>query len=293
NEDDGCLWQQSVSSLSYNNWTLSYVSRFHAEYRFPHDLAEGFYYASNDVSLEDEYHTVSTIQAKDYRGYGWEISRQFYFDNNLSLTPKVTWLLIDRIIWGTVKGDIRYTTPEEWGGRLDIEYGYTKDPVLRRPLERPYYGDLYAFGIQADWSYQNYSINYRGENLLAQIYWKDLPYTYAIADTDAAFLIDGYEYYDEADITPSSLHWIIQSYQLSAKNRVHLDTFVSGIQTTFNIGYSRELSTSTVSLAYNPIWHAYSLGFNHKYIAIKVTSDSINTSTSRTLSALFRLNYTF
>lgn len=292
-EDDGFLWQQSSANLFFGPWRVSYLNRFHAEYRFPYQLAEGFYYATNDITPDNEYSRYSRIEARDYRGKGWEVSHAFELTPQLTLTPKISWLLLDRILWGSVEGDVRYGSPDDWGGRLDIDYGYTEDKILRRTLEQEHYGDLYALGLEASFRKGRYTAYYRGENLLGVIDWQGIPYTDARLDTEGNYLLDGYEYYDTVNLTPSAIHWLTQRWQFHGGHQASLELLLTEIQTSAAIKYSRILDNFQLSAGYHPQWRAASLGINSRYAGLEILSDSLDPDSSRSLTISAHITASF
>lgn len=284
-EDDGFLWQQILSSVRIENTQVSYVDRRHAEYRFPHQLAKGFYYATNDISLPSVYKQKATVKAQDYRGYGWQLDHSFSTSKNLTITPTITWLKVNRSTWGRIKGDVFYQNPDEQGGRLEVDYGYTEDKVLKRPLAQNYYGDLYALGLALEWQKGVYDVYYRGENLLAELHWQNLPYTDAIVDTSARFLLDGFEFHKKKRERPRDIHWLNQSYQISPNWTLIVNSMLTSLFITHDIGARWHLSHTDIDLSYNPFWKSVTTAVSHKNIGIRLTSDNINIGESRTLVA--------
>lgn len=292
-EDDGFLWQQMLSSVSYNEMKLSYVSRIHAEYRFPHQLAKGFYYATNDISLHSTYEEHALIEARDYGGYGWEVQYKFKPIESLSIIPKATWLSVNRTIWGNIDGNVSYKNPDEWSGRLEVDYGYTDDKILKRSLQQKYYGDFYGIGLSMEWLTGNYNLKYRGENLWAEIQWVRLPYTDAIIDTSANFILDGYEFYKKKDEHPSDVHWLNQSYQLSPTYQLIINSMATELFIAHDIGARRTGQSIDIEITFNPVWKSISTAIIHRNVGIRLETENIDTTESRILSASTYLSLNF
>lgn len=292
-EDDGFLWQQILSSVRIGQTQLSYVDRRHAEYRFPHQLARGFYYEANDISLPSTYRQKATINAEDYQGYGWQLGHTFNALSTLTITPTVTWLKVNQTTWGSIKGDIFYKNPDEQGGRIEVDYGYNEDKVLKRPITGNYYGDLYALGLAFAWHKEEYAIRYRGENLWAEIHWKDLPYTEATVDTDGFFLLDGFEFYKDTRERPKAIHWLNQSYEIAPKWSLIVNTMLTSFFMTHDIGARWHLRYADIDLSYNPFWQSVTTAISHENIGIRLSTDNIDVSDSRFISASLFLALNF
>lgn len=293
NDDNGFLWHQVSSGFSIGSFSLAYISRFHGQYQIPSAIAKGFYYESNNIVLEEEYSAPADIKVKDYRGYGWQAGWTFRLADTLTLKPTITWLVLNRLIWGKMDGNLHYQQPGEWGGRIHIDYGYTEDKVFRRRLKDNYYGDLYGLGLQLNWQYQNYSLKYNGENLAGKIAWPGQPYSNGVFDTDGVYLLDITENFVDRNMKLPAVHWLHQQLTIGSHYDIMVDLFHNDLETTFNAGMGWHNQALQTALTYNPQWKSMSFHIQHQYAGFELSTGSLNLKESRTLGAALRLTFAF
>jgi len=295
-EDHGFLWHQERLSIQHHDFSLSYVKRHHAEYEFPNDVARGFYYQNNTITLDQRYSIQSYIQARHYQGEGLSLAHQWSDDSGQhqwSLEPALTWLKLHRLVWGKLSGDLFYQAPNDWGGDVTLDYGYTRDYVVRRPLDGHTYGNLWAADLTASYRFQRWQWNYQGHNLLARIQWNDLPYTEARFCTECAFLLKGREFFDERTFRAPAVHTLMHRFDLTEHWQLGLTQRVNRIFTTHQWQVHYRHQRSEWQLGYEPKQQSWHLGFQHPAFAVSVQSDSLNTGRSRRLGLNLGLNITF
>lgn len=210
--EDGFAWDQRQASVAYNGLQVSYVYRLHAQYRFPWQAAQGYYNYVQQVDLAEEYRFDTRIEVQQYQGEGPALAYRFE-GQRWYLIPQYNQLNIYKLYWGSLDGELYYRNPDDWGGDIQVDYGYTDDPVVRRQLDQRSYGTLYGLDLSAGWQQGQYRVDYRGYNLLARIDWPDMPYTRARVCTDCSFFIYGYEYFDDRVERPARVHQLYQAYQ--------------------------------------------------------------------------------
>lgn len=208
---DAVSFLENKVEAKSGNFQISILSRTYHEFLIGNDLARGFYYYNNGIELDQELRIDAALQAKSYSGDGIQLGYDFNVlsDKNysLSITPKLTALRLTDIIWGHFEGELFYSDTKNWGGTIDLDYHYTKDHVVRRPLRGEYIGQLYGFDLDVLWQSKYVDIFYQGTNVASRIYWDGIPTTTAQISTETAFLLFGYEYYEDVVLTAPALHY--------------------------------------------------------------------------------------
>ena len=248
---DAISFIQSEISARYKNFTLGYLVRKSHQFKIGSDLARGFYYYNNDITLAEQMQINAKMQSKVYAGKGLRLTHTFhlpyldthhrtdtrlhgqppynyvdthlkitpgnYVDTHLKITPGIVVLRLDEIIWGGFDGSLFYSSPDEddWGGTIDLDYGYTKDFIARRPLEGEHLGWLYGLDLDVEWSSPWLEARYSGINVFSRIYWKGMPRTTAKISTESAFYLIGPEYFDDAVLNAPALHYLEASTPLT------------------------------------------------------------------------------
>jgi len=218
---DAISFFETELSVRKNNVVLGYLRRVSHQFEIGNDLARGFYYYNNEIELDERMRINAAMDSKVYSGSGLRLGYRFEsffgpgFENYLSVTPSLTALRLDNIIWGDFEGSLFYSNTDDWGGTIDLDYGYTKDHIVRRPLSGEYLGWLYGLDLNVVWDSPWLEASYKGINVFSKIYWDGLPTTTAQFSTETAFLLYGYEYYDNVILNAPALHYLEASAPLS------------------------------------------------------------------------------
>lgn len=211
---DAISFIETELSVRTNNIVLGYLRRVSHQFKIGNDLARGFYYYNNDVELDQRMQINAAMDSKVYSGTGIRLGYQFQsffnsvLDDHLTVTPSLVALRLDDIIWGNFDGNLYYSNTDDWGGTIDLDYGYTKDHVVRRPLSGEYLGWLYGLDLNVNWNSPWLEASYIGVNVFSEIYWNGLPTTTAQFSTETAFLLYGYEYFDDVILDAPALHYL-------------------------------------------------------------------------------------
>ena len=305
------LIQNEISAKS-NHFLLGLLSRNYHQFSIGNDLARGFYYYNNDISLDDELRIDASMQARVYSGTGLRFGYEFLFTplpkTRLSFTPSIVALRLDNIIWGEFKGELFYLNADNWGGTIDLDYGYTKDHIVRRPLPGEYIGQLYGFDLDLNWQSPLLSLDYQGINLYSRIYWDGLPQTTAQVSTETAFLLFGYEYYEDVILHGPALHYAKASGPLSVIPGITSNSFdwltsarITPVKSFFYHGFqyhsSLEILDNTQVVKFG-LQHDFSsratrISFDMANISAVLASQTFDISKSQQLVLKFTFHYSF
>ena len=309
---DAISFFQHEISIKKNNFTLGLLSRSYHQFSIENDFARGFYYYNNEISLDEELRVEGSVSAKTYSGMGLRLAYDFLFnpfsETSLRLTPSIVALRLDDIIWGQFKGELFYSDTDNWGGTIDLEYGYTKDHIVRRPLKGESLGQLYGLDLESEWKSPWLDVIYQGINLFSRVYWDGLPKTKAQVSTETAFLLFGYEYFDDVILHAPALHYIQASGPLSNISVLSDTAFnwltsarVTPIKSFYYHGFQYPSSldifggTHTVKFGFQ---HDFStrttrLSLDHANISAVLASQTLDVSRSQQLVAKFTFHYRF
>ena len=284
---DAISFIQTEISANYNSFTLGYLERKSHQFSIGNDLAKGFYYYNNDIELANKLQINAKMKSKAYAGKGLRLAHTLplpymdthhnhnspsymdshpklhtssYMDSHLKITPSIVVLRLDEITWGGLDGDLYYSSPKEddWGGEIDLDYGYTKDHIARRPLEGEHLGWLYALDLDIDWVSPWFDVKYSGINVFSRIDWKDMPKTTAKISTESAFYLIGPEYFEDSVLNAPALHYLEASTPLSFADSA-LKAFL--VPDLYAISQNMHLFSST---QITPIRSFYYHGFQYR-----------------------------
>ena len=308
--DDAISFIENEIGLRKNNFLFGFVSRNYHQFSIGNDLARGFYYYNNNISLDNELRIDASLSARSYSGTGVRLGYEFKLfplqSVELSLTPSLVALRLDEVIWGRFEGELFYSNNKTggWGGTIDLDYHYTEDHVVRRPLTGEYLGQLYGLDFDIDLESEWLDLNYSGVNLFSRIYWDSLPTTTAQVSTETAFLLFGYEYFEDVVLNAPALHFVQASgpFPISPNGQVNwlttarispIKSFyyhglqfeasdVLGFPTSIRLGLQYDFSTSTSRFS-----------IKHRSVEAVLASQSLDISKSQQLAASFTFHYLF
>lgn len=309
NGKDAISFIQSEVSASYNNVHIGYLARKYHQFLIGNDLARGFYYYNNDITLAERMQINAKLEGKVYQGKGLRLGYLFHnsfesshqssnkrLDNQLTIMPSIVALRLDDIIWGGFEGDLYYTSnqDDDWGGTIDLDYAYSEDYVARRPLEGKTLGWLYGLDLDIAWSSPWLDAQYQGVNVFSRIYWDDLPKTRATISTESAFYLIGSEYFDDAILTAPALHYVqISAPLFSSSQNTHWVSstqiteirsfYYHGLQYRTQPGVLGSRSALKLGLQHDFASSTTKLSFEHESVVMELASQTIDISKSQQL----------
>jgi hypothetical protein len=289
---DGFVWDQRSAGAYYNGLQVSYVYRQHAQYRFPWNAALGYYQYVHNADLDEEYRFHTRIEVEHYQGEGPAISYRFEGEH-WYLTPGYNQLNLYKLYWGSLNGELYYQNSDHWGGDIQLDYGYTDDPIVRRELERRSYGTLHGLNLEGGWQQGNYQLDYQGYNLLARIDWSNMPYTKARVCTDCTFFLYGYEYFDDRYERPAAVHFVHQQYQLNTSLALTLNTVLNQIRNSWQPGIDWLAAGIHWQLAADIETGAMQVGIRHPNVQLSLMSELPDINASRLLQVNLGLKLGF
>lgn len=307
--DDAVSFIQSEISAKTNHFLLGFLTRYYHQFSIGNDLARGFYYYNNDISLGEELRIDAAMQARVYSGTGLRLGYEFLFNpfsrTRLSVIPSFVVLRLDDIIWGGLEGELFYSDTNNWGGTIDLDYGYTKDHVVRRPLKGEYLGQLYGLDLDLNWQSPWLSFDYQGINLYSRIYWDGLPQTTAQVSTETAFFLFGYEYFDDVVLQAPALHYAQASgpFPIVANSKFHWlssvrvtpvkSFYYHGLRYRSEVDLFDRLQVFKLGLQYDFSSSTSRISFEHSNVTAVLASQTLDLSKSQQLVAKFTFHYSF
>lgn len=308
--DDAISFVENEVGLKKNNLLLGFVSRNYHQFLIGNDLARGFYYYNNDINLDNELRIEASLTARSYSGSGLRLGYEFKFKPlqtlNISLTPSLVALRLDDVIWGQLDGELFYSNNKTggWGGTIDLDYHYTKDHIVRRPLTGEYLGQLYGLDLDVDVASDWFDLKYRGVNLFTRIYWDGLPTTTAQVSTETAFLLFGYEYFEDVVLNAPALHFVQANgpFPISPNGQINWLTSarINPIKSFYYHGLQFELPEAFSALGLIKLGLQYDFSTSttrfslaHKNIEAILASQTLDASKSQQLAASFTFYYPF
>ncbi|NNN45468.1 MULTISPECIES: hypothetical protein [Vibrio] len=167
----------SVSLLSRYEWYLRFspdTMRLYGESVNRQDMQTGKRY---DVDLRVEHLISQGIKL----AWTSDVSQPWIWHLSAS------YLQASEMMSGRLHGHAGDTGQGEYTGLLQLDYTYTEDALLKRKVDAPssYFG--YTTDVGVSWQFYDYGFaSLLVQDIYSAIYWQDMPYTSATANTATA-----------------------------------------------------------------------------------------------------------
>lgn len=295
--NDAILDQRFRFTTHYNKLEIGYSQLLYHQYEFPRDLARGFYLYNNDISLDSTFEINTYLKARSYSGKGLTSSYLFNYDfehSKLSFRPRLNWHRLDYLIWGEFDGRLFYRDTKNWGGTINLDYQYSKDFILRRPLENDPKGNMYSVDLDLHYSWGNGNLEYQGRNLYALIDWPRAPHTFGEVTTEKAlalFAREGYRDFSEAPPTIQLLSFDQKIF--GSRFALLADIRSMAIRNFYRLGASFAHNDIIYIARQDIEFNSVEFGAKHQNVEIALQSQTWDISQSQQLNVTLSLSYAF
>jgi hypothetical protein len=177
-------WNWIEAGVRHEGWGLGVIARYDYDIRFSRDTAEALGQIHNKEDLPVGKTFDVKLKANVLHAHGLRMSYRFaLFGVELELGG--SYLRSSYMIDGGLTGKLTPTASNDFDYRLDSSYKYTDDVLFDRPGVR----DTTGHGFSVDLALRGEiasTFAYRLEirDLIARVYWADLPFTQAVATSD-------------------------------------------------------------------------------------------------------------
>lgn len=171
------------NGVRYNNAAVALVHRYEAFVSTSKAASELIWRNEADQSIPSGRQWPLSLRVNQVSMYGLALSYGVDLIPALRLSVSLQLLRAREMYDGEISGFIE-TYPDDYQGRLHLDYFYTRDVVWDRPTARRY-GEGGALDIQLDWTvHQRHAVRLVVQDAVNGIYWKDMYYTTANLTSD-------------------------------------------------------------------------------------------------------------
>ncbi|MCP4179256.1 MAG: hypothetical protein GY756_15965, partial [bacterium] len=208
----------------------------------------------------------------------------------------------DYLINGELHGKATMLAPNDYDYEASVNYQYTNDPLFGRLVEEPT-GHGFSIDIDIDFQFTaEWSAQLQITDLMGQIYWQDLPYTVAVANSDRKeFDDEGYVHINPAlsgkewqysnytyDLTPRSKFCITHTYQ---NDSAFIEGYYQYDYFLWALGNKIDTGKGYLLLKYWPENRALTLGYKLNRFEIDLTADHYEIDKKKTFKLI--ISYSF
>lgn len=165
--------------LGYKGFELSFFQRQDYYFRTIGDTFNLIYMDQNDweFPLDEVFNIYLHVQKVEAEGI--VLGYRFNPTADLDLYLGGSYFESQDVLYGQIEGQI-WQTEERPFGDLIVDYIYTEEVLLDRPLTPPASGYGYGFDVALTWRlYDRLTFELLLEDIAGRIHWKHAPHTYA------------------------------------------------------------------------------------------------------------------
>lgn len=170
-------------------WSLHYIERHDAYFRFSPDTAELLFLAGSDraIPADQVYHV--DFRAQQLAAHGVRVGVHLPEWQRIQLTTHISLLNGRQFQEGRLFGTVAQTSPNTYQGQTTIDYRYDQDRLLEHELNAPI-GRGVALDIHVHWRYKQMHWSVFADDVWMQMNWQDSGRTAGQLNTDNAILND-------------------------------------------------------------------------------------------------------
>ena len=189
-------WFETGAKL--NNWGLGVLYRRDYALNFSGDTSELYGAIRNDEDLPTGRTYDVDLKAHAITAKGLRISWENEWQPSFKTTIGLSFLQSNYLIEGDLNGTATATGAKEYEYNADVNYAYSDDILFERELTEKVVGYGGAIDFAFDWQLSaNWQNHTEFRDLLAALWWKNAPYTEAVAYSDRQHTSDsGYTTWD-------------------------------------------------------------------------------------------------
>ena len=288
------VWLES--GIKKGKWSYSALFREEQQLDFSSSAADLYFTIANDKELTTDRLYKIELDAYRFRSYGARVGRHFTPSHKLNVTIGTSLFYASKLISGSLSGQASADSADEYHFNFDADYFYHEDIILGRKGTTAPDGIGLTLDLDLNWKpTDRIKINAKLKDLAGAIYWKDVPFTEAVANSDTATVdSNGFSQVDPALVglegyKSSYTQSLRPSANLSADFALSNSPYTASIKSKhyknvnlFSLGGSKSSQNRKLALHYWPQIQTIEANYKSKYFDLSLGLDDLNFSDTRT-----------
>lgn len=300
------LTHNEVSAgIGYQGVELEFFKRMDYYFRTNRDTFNLIYMDQNKIDFPIGQVFDVFLHVQQVEGDGLRLGYRFAPADNLEIYLGGSYFESNDALYGSLEGKI-WQDESRPRGDLVVDYIYTKEYILKRPLTPPGSGYGYGYDIAINWKpVANVTVNAIFDDVAARINWKHAPHTEAVMVSDRNRIDENGKPYKVP--TLSGKHGFVERTQVLPVHRVLAVSYsftqpytVTLEQETYDkVDFTRILAGYSVNRWFKvEVGHDFksdadSIEFWSPYASLLLATDSINEKQAKNSRAELSLHYGF
>ncbi len=287
-------FNQAEIGANFGKWQVGVFTRYDYLLEFNSDTVELFYRDSNDLPFPINRTYNVNIEPNHIEAEGIGVGYQFVVTPSLTITPRLNYLKADAATRGFLRGEIIANEDGDYEGELVLDYIYEEDILLDREQES-ISGEGFSLDVAAQWQIaKNWTLNAYLKDYYSEIYWDDVTFTQARANTntvtfddegrlDSIPVLSGREGFRDFTQTLPQRGKLVVNHQMTSVMSVsaqidHVEEYVYS-----RLAWQANWGGWGIASGYQFETEAFDLAFTSKYFSLKLIADSTDVEQAHTL----------
>lgn len=283
--------------LKKGSWSYGALFREEQQLGFHSDTADLYYAIANDQDLTTNRQYKLALDAYRFRGYGGRVAKTFEPSKRFQFSLGGSLFYATNLLTGSLSGGASANSADEYTYQFDTTSQYHQDDLLGRKISSSPDGIGLSLDLAMAWKpSENLKLSGNIRDLAGAIYWKDVPYTDATANSDTVTVdengfslvkpvLTGFEGYKS-----SYTQRIRPSANFSATYNFNDSGYAAGLKTKhyedldlFSLGGSKQISRGKLALHYWPQINTLEADYQSKNFKVSLGLDQLDLSKARAL----------
>ena len=283
------------SGIKKGHWSVGLLYREENRLNFSSDTADLYYAVENEADLDTNRRYELDLNAYRFRGLGVSLGRDFNPRDNLRISAGASLFSASHLLEGNISGSALANSDDEYEYLFNVDYNYNEDLLFeRKNIDEPT-GVGLALDLGMVWKpNKRLQVSADFKDLAGAIFWKDVPYTTATANSDTVQVDENG--FTQVNPVLSGKEGYLDSYKQTLKPSADLKidyqlnnpNYIASVKTKhyedlnlFAVGGSRAVANGKLALHYWPQIQTLEANYQGKRVGLSLGLDKLDLSEAR------------
>lgn len=287
---------QVESGVKRGDWSAGILYRQEYQVHFDSDTADLYYAIENNADLTTDRVYQIALESYAFRGLGARLSKHFKPTKNIDLVIGGSLFSASHMQEGSILGSALANTDDEYEFEFDVDYNYSEDILFERKNDDKPDGIGLSLDLDFNWQpNENFQLNANIRDLAGAIFWRNVTYTKATANSDTVTVDDNG--FTKVNPVLSGTEGYYSSYtqrlrpsaDLKVDYQLNNSNYIASLKTKhyedlnlFAVGGSRAVANGKLALHYWPQIQTLEANYQGKRAGLSLGLDKLDLSEART-----------
>lgn len=290
---------QAEIEKKWKNVSFGVFNRYDHFLEFNNDTAYLVHADKNKLPVQTNKTFDVYLKANHIHSKGIHLSYLLNITPKINTKLRINYLRADKMTDGELKGTLT-TNEDDYIGNLYLDYGYSKDHLLKRE-EESVLGEGYSLDVDLEWDLsRNLSVYIQGRDIFSKIYWDKLTYTEAKANTNTISYgpggvlnsiptVSGFEGYRQQIQRLPPRYQLLANYQFDKNMAVIPGAFTYDDYLFPRLAIQWKTNNVSIQTSYNFKSKSVGLQLNNSWLNLGLELDDLKWEKSNTIAFSFKV----